>query len=140
VNFFTYLLRVTSSSSKACNTSISNGVCGMNQLFGIPLMYYDSYQDATDQIIAVLYFHSINILFDVYPKKYQENVEASQLNIYSQSICPENGCSTNLTLSMESEEGHHRAEVTYPHNTLKGTSSNIRGTISRKLAYWIPLR
>jgi hypothetical protein len=79
-----------------------------------------SYQKATDQFIAVLYFHGINILFDVYPKKYQvgwgqENVEASQLDIYCQSICPEIGCSTNYTLNMKSEEEHNRAEVTYPH-------------------------
>jgi hypothetical protein len=58
---------LTSSSSYAYFTQTLNRDPDMNQLSRLALNVYCMYQDATDQVVAVLYFCGINVSFDASP-------------------------------------------------------------------------
>jgi hypothetical protein len=93
------VLKVNYSSLCACFTATSNVVSGTNQLPRLAPNVCSSYQNATDQVVTILYF----IFFDASPwEKYQigsdqENMELSQLVL-------ENGCSTNYATGIKSGE------------------------------------
>jgi hypothetical protein len=60
-------LKITYFNQHACFTVMLNGVPDMNQLSAFAPSSCCSYWDATDQVVMILYFHSINIFLDAFP-------------------------------------------------------------------------
>jgi hypothetical protein len=83
-----------------------NGVHEMNQLFRLPLNVCHKFQDANDQAVAVLYFHSINVfLMHFHNKKsseFRSVKHGGQTFGLPQLI---HGCSTNYVLRMKRGRG-----------------------------------
>lgn len=85
-----------------------------------------NYQDATDQVFMILYFHSIPIRNNQLGLD-QESVEARWSDTHSQSKCPEIVCLINLAPRMKNGEGHHMSS-----QKLRSTSFNKSGSILLK--------
>jgi hypothetical protein len=65
--FCVFLPKNCSKLSPLAHTRTSHGVSDMNLIFMLDSNVGHSYQDVTDQVVAVLYFCSINFFFDTSP-------------------------------------------------------------------------